>query len=443
MRFTIFTFTFLLFIILFTPETAATENPTNVPNNKFGIHIIDENDLDMAQSLVNSSGGDWGYVTIVVREDEKDRNRWQEVLDKMRRKHLIPIIRIATTQTTDGWIKPRNEDIDNWIDFLNSLNWVIKNRYVIIGNEPNQSHEWGGELKPDEYAKYLLEFSKKLKERSSDFFVLQAGFDASAPNSRTTMTEKKYIENMLKQDPNVFNYIDGWTSHSYPKEDLQINKQYGQGSLRSYLWEMDLLKSLGINKKLPIFITETGFKHDGSGSLVNNDSYTQVFTDIWNDEDIVAVTPFLLSYKADPFLKFSWLDKNGNPYQFFNDVKSLIKISGEPVQINDGSIDGGAASPLVQAGHGIYGFMAVRNSGQSIWKDSEVILNGGKLFPYQDIEPFQSRILFFKISAPDMSGVIPVKLQLTRNGKSFGNSYDVYTRVFTIFSPFKFLNLGV
>ena len=37
--------------------------------NKFGIHILDPSELQQAAELVNSSGGDWGFVTIVIRDD--------------------------------------------------------------------------------------------------------------------------------------------------------------------------------------------------------------------------------------------------------------------------------------------------------------------------------------------------------------------------------------
>src|SRR4030042_2489042 len=111
------------FIFLFFDKTVfAIENPLSPPNNIFGIHIFDESDLEDASILLNSSGGDWGYVTVVVREDERDVNRWQKVFDRMRLYHLIPIIRIATHQENDGWAKPSFDDIENWNLFLNSLN---------------------------------------------------------------------------------------------------------------------------------------------------------------------------------------------------------------------------------------------------------------------------------------------------------------------------------
>ncbi len=119
----------------------AITDPTASPNNRFGIHIINEVDLQDAANLVNTTGGDWGYVTFVIRKDERNIKKWQETFDRIRKLRLIPIVRIATTQTDDVWEKPQLEDINNWVYFLNSLNWVVKNRYVIIGNEPNHAAE--------------------------------------------------------------------------------------------------------------------------------------------------------------------------------------------------------------------------------------------------------------------------------------------------------------
>src|SRR3989344_1245178 len=104
------------FVILFSSvkKTFAISDPISVPNNKFGIHITGENDLDSAYKLVNSNGGDWGYVTIVITEAERDRDRWQKVFDQMRRFHIIPIVRLATKAKGPVWEKPQEAEINNW-----------------------------------------------------------------------------------------------------------------------------------------------------------------------------------------------------------------------------------------------------------------------------------------------------------------------------------------
>src|SRR3990167_1341043 len=91
--FLFFTFTFLLF-----PSAVhAVVDPLSVPNNKFGIHIIQAtpDESSPAASLVNSQGGDWGYVTVLIEGKDKKKDKWQEFFNDLRRRHLIPIVRIA------------------------------------------------------------------------------------------------------------------------------------------------------------------------------------------------------------------------------------------------------------------------------------------------------------------------------------------------------------
>src|SRR3990170_4022812 len=175
-------FILMLGVLLFPIKSAIADE---VKNNKFGIHLAQPHleDLEKAKDLVNSNGGDWGYVTLVIPENDRDKNKWQEVFDKMRELHLIPIIRLATVPQGDKWRRPTADDADSWVEFLNSLHWVVKDRYVILFNEPNHGNEWGGLVDPENYVKVALEFSKKLKEKNPDFFIMLAGLDASAPSS--------------------------------------------------------------------------------------------------------------------------------------------------------------------------------------------------------------------------------------------------------------------
>lgn len=378
--------TVIVALIVFTtsiiPETArAAQNPLAVPNNPFGIHILNEGDLEDAASLVNSSGGDWGYVTLVIRKDERDKDRWQAVFNKMRRLHLIPIVRIATNQTEGGWEKPSFGEIDGWASFLNSLNWVTKNRYIIIGNEPNHATEWGGEINPEEYSDYLFTFTKKLKASSLDFFVLPAGLDASAPTGREHMSEDLFLQRMHRKNPEVFENIDGWTSHSYPNPGFSASEdRRGRGTVTTYDWELDFLESLGVGKKLPVFITETGWAHDrdtgrNSGIDVNNvgKRLLQAYNTAWRDERIVAITPFVLNYQNEPFEAFSWKNKEGEFYPFYYEVKNHPKPKGEPIQNNTADVITIIFPPLIPEDGKLTGVVYVKNTGQAIWKSGDSI----------------------------------------------------------------------
>ena len=416
-----------LFILLsFTvKEALAVEDPLKSANNIYGIHVIDENDLTRAAELVNSSGGDWGYVTIVIRKDERNPQRWQMVFDKMRRLHLIPIVRIATRMNDTGWEKPVEGEIDGWVSFLNSLNWVVKNRYVVIGNEPNHSKEWQGEIDPESYANYLRVFSLRLKEENNDFFVLPAGFDASAPNGPDTMDEAEFLQRMLAEEPDLFNYLDGWSSHSYPNPAFSGSpEESGRGTIRTFEWEISYLESLGVNKKLPIFITETGWVHNREGKVLGlaesssvGLNYKKAF-EVWENNNVVAVTPFVLTYRDTPFDIFSWTDESGRSYSFYDQVKGLEKVSGNPERINTGNVLSYTVQQLVKSSGSYSGFLIVENTGQVIWErdnlsivESQVgVLEKRALFT--QLEPGQKGAIIFKGNLDEEEGDFSVNVSL-------------------------------
>lgn len=380
--------TLLMFIIaLCLPQsTWAIVNPLDVPNNKFGIHIIDTGDLDAASKLVNSSGGNWGYVTLVIREDERDLVRWNGVFDKIKELNLIPIVRIATSSSNGTWDRLEVDDISSWITFLNSLNWPIKNRYVVVGNEPNHAKEWGGEVDPGGYSIFLKTFSLNAKTLSEDFYILNAGFDASAPNSSRYMSEDVFIKSMLSVDPQIFEHIDGWVSHSYPNPGFSgSSSDTGRGTVKTYVWEKELLNSLGVQKELPIFITETGWAHDIEGSVLGQSSYgaerfnfktidevsielKRSFGEVWIDEDIVTITPFVLSHPDYPFENFSWKNADGSFYKFYDDIAGLPKVSGDPIKTNNWlvhsmySIGDNSAIALIESTKNLSWSIADRNT---------------------------------------------------------------------------------
>jgi hypothetical protein len=376
----------------------AIEDPLLVPNNRFGIHILDENDLADAAKLVNSGGGDWGYVTLVIREDERNTKRWQKVFDAMRRSHLIPIVRIATKQINSHWKKPVIDEIDGWLHFLNSLNWVIKNRYVIISNEPNHAKEWGQEISPEEYGQYLSRFSEKLKFADEDFFILPAGLDASAPTDKKHLSETEFIKRMLVYDENIFDYIDGWNSHSYPNPNFSGSENAsGRGTVRTFEWELEYLKNLGVKKELPVFITETGWAHNMEGNVLGYKTpsaiainFKTAFENAWNDERVVAITPFVLNYQDAPFDIFSWKKTDGSFYDFYYEVQKMPKPKGEPAQVNTAKISFELMPEIIKRGENKFGIIYLENTGQVIWeREKKYVVN--KIEEEMEIEPVSFR----------------------------------------------------
>jgi hypothetical protein len=406
-------FTICLLFALSARPLHAIEDPLKSPNNKFGIHLHDENDLQDAYNLVNSNGGDWGYVTLVIREEERDLKRWQQTFDKMRALHLIPLVRIASNPKDAHWQKGNLDLIDDWVSLLKNLTWVTKNRYVMIGNEPNHASEWGSNVNPEEYSDYLLAFSTKLKEASPDFFVLPGGLDASAPNDEMHMDEALFLERMIKKNPTIFNNIDGWNSHSYPNPGFAGSEtDTGRGSIRTYEWEMELLKKLGVTKTLPIFITETGWVHpieDDTKAKARaitaiSDKLKFSFEEVWKAPSVVAVTPFIINYQSPPFDTFSWKKKDGTFYQFYTDVQSLSKTRGEPIQENKGEIQTILLPEVLTINEKIYGVAYIKNSGQKIWNlgnSQEIQVEDGVIEinpanPLSDIKPGETGTVFYR-----------------------------------------------
>lgn len=420
----------LAFVLIFFSSASnvlAVYDPATTNNNIYGIHISNENDLTNAARLVNSTGGDWGYVTFVITEGERDRGRWQTVFDQMRRMHLIPIVRLATKANGESWEKPNEAEINNWIAFLNSLNWVIQNRYVIIGNEPNHAQEWGGQVDPVGYGQYLKEFSQKLKDASPDFFVLPAGMDATAKNTAGTMDEALFLRQMLANVPDAFDKVDGWSSHSYP-----IYQTSGRGTTTTYDWELSFLGTLGVGKKLPVFITETGWRADSFGEDEIGRNLQDAFQNIWSDKRVIAVTPFILNYPQPPFASYSWEKQDGTFYNFYKTIQNLPKVKGQPKQNESGQIIGAFAQPIIVTGSNYIGAILAKNTGESIWTPNinTIQADGNNMYfsaySFNEIEPMKLGLIIFKAAAPKQTGVYSQSLFLTGvNGQRITNSFPI------------------
>ncbi len=454
----------LLFLILnskfLTPVALATVNPLNSPNNKFGVHLIapTPDESSPAAEMVNSNG-DWGYATILIEKkdlEEKEFNnsvsKWQQFFNDLRRRHLIPIVRIATKPDGDSWQKPNIEDAERWALFLDKLIWPTKNRYVVIYNEPNHAAEWGKTVDPASYAQVLNQTIDALKNKNQDFFVLNAGLDASAPHKPPIfLDEIEFLDQMNLSVPGIFNKLDGWVSHSYPNPGfVGLPTASGRGTVRTFGWELDHLKSLGVQKSLPVFITETGWKHREGETTDNSlpatetvaNYYKDAFLGAWSGSRIVAVTPFLLDYKTPPFDHFSFkknvdvalANKNGQSlyHPQYYALKDLPKIKGKPVQENKAELTQSNIFNSIVVGEPYNASLTIKNTGQSIWNETEPVklifssksdglsLTELKIPEDQKIEPGKQYTFNFSIKALK-SGLHEYKFTLVSGPESFTN----------------------
>lgn len=445
----------LLFALCFLPSAVySSYDPLSVPNNKYGIHIISPASEEASHSaeLVNSNG-DWGYVTLLIESKDRNPQKWQSFFDELRRRHLIPLVRIATAPEGNYeqsskqvyWKRPYEGEEIAWADFLNSLNWPTKNRYVIVYNEPNHATEWGNTVDAKNYAQTLDKTITALKKKSEDFFILNAGFDASAPEKLPAYQDQyNYMVDMNTAVPGIFNKIDGWASHSYPNPGfIGSPNDTGRKSIRGYLWELEVLKELGVNKSLPIFITETGWKHSEGRKTDNSlpsvdevsDYYKVAFENAWADKRIVAVTPFLLSYQDEPFDHFSFKKYTGEKqapllydsssvlgaeapfYPSFYTIRDLPKVNGKPIQEYKAELKEGEIYSSLVVGESYAILLTFKNTGQAIWNDD--LDNGVKLVALDsspNLEIYISRLPLSKKIEPNGEYTFRLEIKAKKTG---------------------------
>src|SRR3989338_6521100 len=296
------------FVLLFSHSLArvvyAIADPLSLPNNKFGVHILFPSEINDAASLINSNGGDFGYVTIPIQAGDRDLDKWQKFMDDAKTLHVIPIMRLATENyyfNNNVWRKPEPSDILDFANFLDSLKWPTANRYIIVFNETNRADEWGGET------------------------------NAAENNGTTSRNQFTFMQEMYNAFPDVFTKIDGISSHSYPNPGFrQPVNVLSRRSIASFRYEKQLADLLA-DKDLPVFITETGWSKEEVDQYIIASYYKTAFNSVWSDKSIVAVTPFLLSGTRAGFRQFSLTKENGEHHEDYKVLKEIEKVKGEPL----------------------------------------------------------------------------------------------------------------
>ncbi len=328
-----------LFLIALLLSTTCTVNPdpqskvntsptfTATRHNKLGVHLLlsdgkhDWPPERWSQHLqyARQAVGEGGYVLELVRLDDLDVKRWQHFMDLCAQHHLTPMLRLATThRPSGGWSSPpRDADgaygpvAAQYAAFVAALDWPTDKHYVIVGNEPNHGGEWGGRVDPAAYARFLIDVADALHQSDPQVQVLNAGFDPYSPHTGSQpfadgqyyMDEETFLDQMVAAYPDVFTHLDAWSSHAYPlgpfiegpwQQDYGVdwlneatNPQhidpppniYNRG-INGYEWELFKLSTYNI-PPLPVFITETGWRHaesvdpnspDNGGSLPQAES---------------------------------------------------------------------------------------------------------------------------------------------------------------------------
>jgi len=369
-------FLYCLLLLIGPSLSACTTQPsaTQFGTNKLGVHLLLddgrfqwpvsewETHLTYARQAVGASG----YVTELVRLDDLDVAKWQQFMDLCAAQELTPILRLATTFDREmGWWNAPPLDANGrsyqaiaqeYASFITALEWPGAHHFVIVGNEPNHGDEWGGRPDPAAYARFLLETAVALKTADPQAFVLNAGLDPYTPHTGSQpfvnglwyMDSGTFLVEMVAAEPDVLDVLDGWSSHPYPLGPFaappweQINQidiindapapiyptppdAILNRGVNGYEWELWLLDWLGA-PELPVFITETGWRHSGvaypSATLAtdyldlaqrgNNGRFPQFPETGWTpwlaDDRVVAVTPFALDGNPAEWHQTNWLE---------------------------------------------------------------------------------------------------------------------------------------
>ena len=130
--------------------------------------------------------------------------------------------------------------------------------------------------------------------------------------------------------PGILIQIDGFASHSYPNRDFREDPRSGRGGIYTYREELTFLQRFG-RGNMPVFITETGWKQEGLSEEEVASFYRFAFEEVWQEPNVIAVTPFLLNGQSSAFSGFSLLRIDGSPTSMYKTIISLPKVGGEPI----------------------------------------------------------------------------------------------------------------
>jgi hypothetical protein len=292
------------------PSPAPTLVPDQPPDpaavNKRGVHLlIDDGNVRFPEAVWDEHAtwagrlsGPGGYAVELVRSNDLRPDSWQHLIDLLHRERQVPIIRLATFKDAQNqwWTAPvpdpdgrgYTSEADRFRRFFDAIDWPTDTVLVTVANETNRPDEWGGAPDPAAYARFLRDVSDALKRVTSvKVLVLNGALDAYAPSATFGTTfaidSERYLEGMIAEVPDIFERLDGWASHAYPlgpfiehpgrqvfkvddvRPEARPRRQPPPGlnnrGVNGYEWELWKLQQLGVSRALPVYITETGWRH--------------------------------------------------------------------------------------------------------------------------------------------------------------------------------------
>ncbi len=290
-----------------------------------GVHLLSPRDLPHAQELL-SKGDDWKFVTVPLTfEDLNHKQEWQQFFYDAREAKFRPIIRLATKFENGAWVVPNKRQIVQMFEFLDELEWPNHKLYVIAFNEVNHAPEWGNKINPAEYAR-ILEFTARWAHTNDkEYIVMPAALDLAAPNGTKTMEAFNYLEKMWQYNPQIFDYIDVWNSHSYPNPGFSSSPtRTAKNSIRGFLHELSYLKRK-TGRDFDVMITETGWEANRSTTPWLESYYLYALQHVWSHPQVIGVTPFVVKGAPGPFAGFSFFDGDDRPTVQYDALQKALE----------------------------------------------------------------------------------------------------------------------
>lgn len=303
--------------------------------SKLGIHILNTSELAPAEQLLSVDGSnEWRYVTIpYTLADVEKPEQWQDFFDEAHEKKITPLVRLATKMEDGGWTVPSRYDAVQLVTGLSKLDWHADKKHIIVFNEVNHAKEWGGSIDPKHYAEVLEFVSNWARTENKNFVVLPAALDLAAPNGSETREAFAYLNEMHRANPDIFEYIDAWNSHSYPNPAFSSSPQRtGKNSLRGFQHELAYLKTK-TSEEFDVYITETGWEDNAATSKWLSSYYNYAMQHIWSDPQVKAVTPFVLKGSPGPFEGFSFLSDDDQPTRQYLAFRNMIEVVTKQQQL--------------------------------------------------------------------------------------------------------------
>lgn len=298
------------------------------PNNPVGINLTRWTDLPYLRAtaeLVNSNGGDWGYVTmLLLDEDRRDPLRIQRLFDQCAQLHLTPIIRVGTSfdVAQQLWKRPAPGDPYLWRVFFDQLRWPTTARYILVGNEPNLSREWGGVVDPAGYALYLARWPGVFAH-DARYWIFNGALDASNDTLMPDrLDEFEFLEGMRAAVPDIFARLHGWASSPY---------HFYWGTELRYTYRAYESELAAIGRELPVIITEFHPQHVEDPIHVAN-WYDTAFAHWLADPRVLAATPMFWNPESERFWMYG-VRRDGlleTTSPTYHRIRRLRKVTGSP-----------------------------------------------------------------------------------------------------------------